>query len=344
MSENLQDDPVAERRLDASVDALRNAGAGEPLPPDLRRDTLQAIWAAEAESYEASAARRSKLFRVVAGTAAAVLILCAGVVTATMVARSWSQAREREAAQRRPINWTTPATPPATVPTTQQLIDAAGGAIVAIGRVTFAGQPPAARQIDLSGSPECKACNPNGLFDDSLVVSTDGGLANVVVSLRSAGDRSLTGPAPSQPAIMDQRGCQFVPHVLAVMVGQPILVRNSDAFLHNVHGMPLSNPAFNFGQTGINPGTRVAPMTAAERFKIRCDVHPWMSAHVSVFEHPYFAVTGPDGAFVIPGSVPDGRYTLVAWHEQLGELQAFIGVKDGMHVTHDFAFELSTAR
>jgi hypothetical protein len=143
--------------------------------------------------------------------------------------------------------------------------------------------------------------------------------------------------------VLNQRGCRFVPRSLAVAVGQPIVVKNSDAFLHNVHSLALDNPAFNFGQPGISAGTNLAPMQVAERFAIKCDVHPWMRATVSVFEHPYFAVTGPDGAFAIPGSVPDGRYVLVAWHERLGELQAFIDVKGGLPASHDFAFDLSAA-
>ena len=102
--------------------------------------------------------------------------------------------------------------------------------------------------------------------------------------------------------MLDQKGCQYVPHVLAVMVGQPIIVKNSDPFLHNVHSLAIDNPAFNFGQPNKStPAARSPPMKVAERFKIKCDVHPWMSAYVNVFEHPYFAVTKEDGTFAIPG-------------------------------------------
>jgi hypothetical protein len=341
MSDESPVDPIADRRLDESVEALREAAATEAPPPEVRRDTLHAIWAAEAEHYEASAARRSKLMRVLAAAAAVVLILSTGVVALTLVAWSWSQAREREAVKGVRPGWLTPATAPATAASTQAVIDAVGGAVVALGRVTFAGEPPAPQRFDLSGSPDCQRFHPNGLFDDSLIVSSEGGVANVVVSLRAGGDRSLTGPPPPPLAVLDQRGCRFVPRVLAVAVGQPILVKNSDPFLHNVHSMAVNNGNFNFGQPGVNPGTNVGPFTTAERFKIRCDVHPWMTVHVSVFEHPYFAVTGPDGSFAIPGSVPDGRYLLVAWHEVLGELQATIDVKGGSAVIHDFEFDPS---
>jgi plastocyanin len=185
--------------------------------------------------------------------------------------------------------------------------------------------------------------HPDGLFDGSLVVGDSGGLANVVLSIR-ADDRELTGPVPNAPAVLDQKGCQYVPHVIAVMVGQPILVKNSDPFLHNVHSLSIDNPAFNFGQPNVDPGRKVSPMKVAERFKIKCDVHPWMSAYVSVFDHPYFAVSGPDGSFAIPGSLPDGQYTVVAWHEKLGEKQLSVDVKDGKSAPIDFAFEASALR
>ena len=332
MNEEPPVDPAAERRLDASVATLRDADGSEPLPVEVRRNTLQAIWAAEADRYEASAARRSKHVRALAAIAASVVILAAGAVALTLIVRSWSQARQREAGN--------VVLSPSTIPSTQGTA-ATGGGVVATGRVTFAGEPPPPQLFNLSASPECQAHHPNGLFDDSLVVASDGGVSNVVVSLRSAGDRSLTAPVPSRPAVLDQRGCRFVPRVLAVAVGQPMVVKNSDAFLHNVHSLALDNPAFNFGQPGINAGTILAPMQVAERFAIKCDVHPWMRATVSVFEHPYFAVTGPDGAFAIPGSVPDGRYILVAWHERLGEFQAHIDVKGGSPVIHDFEFDPS---
>jgi hypothetical protein len=81
-------------------------------------------------------------------------------------------------------------------------------------------------------------------------------------------------------------------------------------------------------------------MKTPERFKIKCDVHPWMVAHVNVFEHPYFAVTGPDGAFALPGPLPDGNYTLTAWHETLGELRTEVQVNGGKANPVEFRFDL----
>ena len=180
------------------------------------------------------------------------------------------------------------------------------------GTVSFEGEPPEPAQIDMGAVKECAQQHPDGAFDQAIMV-TDGKLANVVVSVKT----DPGGEVPKEPAVLDQKGCQYTPHVIAVMTGQPITVKNSDPFLHNVHSLAIDNPAFNFGQPNIDPGRKVDPMKVPERFKIKCDVHPWMSAFVSVFEHPYFAVTKEDGTYTIPGNIPDGDVTLVFWHEKL---------------------------
>ena len=177
--------------------------------------------------------------------------------------------------------------------------------------------------------------HPDGAFDESLVVA-EGKLANVVVSVKAD---DLKGEAPKDPAVIDQKGCQYHPHVIAVMVGQQIVVKNDDTFLHNVHALSIDNPAFNFGQpTKDTTGRKVEPMKTAERFKIKCDVHPWMGAQMAVFEHPYFAVSKEDGTFKIPGNLPDGEYTLHAWHEKLGEKEIKVNVSGGKAEGADFSF------
>ena len=209
------------------------------------------------------------------------------------------------------------------------------------GTVSFEGDAPEPEAIDMAAVKECAQQHPDGAFDQSIVV-TDGKLANVVVSIKPADGQALEGQAPAQSVKLDQKGCQYSPHVAAVMVGQPILVANSDPFLHNVHSLAIDNPAFNFGQPNIDPGRKVDPMKTPERFKIKCDVHPWMNAFVSVFEHPFFAVSKEDGTFTIPGKLPDGKYTLVAWHEKFGEKEEKITVKDGK-ADKDFSFKPEAA-
>jgi hypothetical protein len=208
------------------------------------------------------------------------------------------------------------------------------------GTVSFEGQAPEPEQIDMSAVKECAMQHPDGAFDESLVV-TDGKLANVVVSVKEA---PAGGETPKTPALLDQKGCQYHPHVIALMTGQPITVKNSDPFLHNVHSLAIDNPAFNFGQPNVDQGRPVDPMKAPERFKIKCDVHPWMGAHISVFEHPYFAVTKADGTFKIPGNLPDGDYKLVFWHEKLGEQEKDVKVAGGKAEGADASFKPAAAR
>jgi hypothetical protein len=113
------------------------------------------------------------------------------------------------------------------------------------------------------------------------------------------------------------------------MAGQELQVKNSDPFLHNVHSLAQTNPAFNFGQPNVDPGKKVEPPKTAENIKVKCDVHPWMNAYIIVLEHPFFGVSKEDGTFTIKGNPPDGDYTLAAWHESLGTQEVQATVKDG---------------
>jgi hypothetical protein len=187
--------------------------------------------------------------------------------------------------------------------------------------------------------PECEKAHGGPIYDESLVVAPDGSLANVVVSVSSGLSGWLRDefPPPPSQAVLNQKGCVFEPHVVAVMVGEPLLVKNSDPFLHNVHIMAVNNAAENMGQPTIGE-LATEPFEAPEVFRVKCDVHPWMQAWVRVVDNPWFAVTGPDGRFSLRG-LPAGTYTLKAWHEQLGvrEMQVTIGPDHGTVV--DFVFK-----
>jgi hypothetical protein len=127
-------------------------------------------------------------------------------------------------------------------------------------------------------------------------------------------------------------------------VGQDLSVKNSDGFLHNVHSLAVENPAFNFGQPNKNPGQKVPEQPKiTETFRVKCDVHPWMSAYIGVFEHPFHAVSDEDGKYTIKGTLPDGEYTLVAWHEKFGEKEEQITIKDGK-AEKNFAFKSEAAQ
>jgi hypothetical protein len=130
----------------------------------------------------------------------------------------------------------------------------------------------------------------------------------------------------------------FRPHVIATMVGQAIVVKNSDPLLHSVHSMDAEqSPALDFAQPTLG-SRRVEPLQVVETFQVKCDLHPWMSAWVRVFNHPYFAVTGPDGSFTIP-PLPPGTYRIKAWHELLGVREKMIEVREGAPANIDFTFD-----
>ena len=192
------------------------------------------------------------------------------------------------------------------------------------GTVKFEGEAPEPAQIDMSAVKECAAQHPDGAFDESLVAA-DGKLANVVVSVKAD---NLQGEVPKEAAVLDQKGCQYLPHVLPVMVGQKIVIKNSDTFLHNVNGKPNENVPFNIAQPNVAE-TPIEPLKTPEAFRVKCDVHPWMSAYIVGVENPYFATSGDDGTFTINGKLPPGEYTLRAWHERLGTQEIPVKVEAG---------------
>ena len=184
------------------------------------------------------------------------------------------------------------------------------------GTISFTGDAPAAMEIALAADPFCQGAHSETVTFSPVLVDADGGLMNVVVHV-SGGLEAYSFDVPSDAVVLNQIGCMYDPHVLAIRAGQTLTVLNSDSTLHNVNVQPANNPAFNQGQ----------PMVGMELEKVfpnpeigvpaRCDVHPWMGAFLNVFDHPYFAISGTDGAFSID-QMPPGEYTIEAWHETLG--------------------------
>ena len=115
---------------------------------------------------------------------------------------------------------------------------------------------------------------------------------------------------------IDQKNCEFVPHCTAINKDQALVFKSSDPTGHNVRYSGFNNNAFN---QNIPPNGSVERNLVAERLPIpvACDIHPWMKSYVMVFDHPFFAVTGPDGSFEIKG-VPAGPQKIVLWQEKVG--------------------------
>ncbi len=172
--------------------------------------------------------------------------------------------------------------------------DTADGPGVVTGTITFHGRAPAPRPLRMDSDAKCVPAQ--GATSDVLVVGQGNGLQNVFVYVKDGLGQRTYG-VPATPVLLDQKGCQYVPHVVGAQVGQTITVTNSDTALHNVHAVPANNREFNFSQPAkVPPVDRV--FTAPEiGIPIKCDVHGWMNAYANVVPHPFFAVTKADGTF-----------------------------------------------
>jgi plastocyanin len=212
----------------------------------------------------------------------------------------------------------------------------AGGTGSVKGVVSYAdGDPDTAIKMD--ADPVCAGLHKDTAMTEKVVSDGSGHLGNVFVYVKSG----LSGgpwPAPATAAKVDQQGCQYQPHVQGVMVGQKIEIVNSDATLHNIHARPTVNAEFNQGQPFQGMKMEHVFDKTEVMIPFRCDVHPWMASYMAVLDHPFFAVSKPDGSFEIP-NLPAGSYTLEAWHEELGTQSLDVTVAAGAAADANFDFK-----
>jgi plastocyanin len=207
------------------------------------------------------------------------------------------------------------------------------------GTVTLKGTPPAENSFAdaMQADPNCTALY-SGNFPTThfYAVGAGGSLADVVVTIEG-GDFKSTG-ASAAPVMLDQKGCIYVPAILAVQTGQKIMVKNSDPCVHNIHTVPTANEMKNLLQSVGAPDLEFVFDKPEPFLKFQCDVHPWMHAWVTVVDNPYFALSGKDGKFTIK-NIPNGHYKVKFAHRKLGTQSFDIDIKDGA-ASQDCAFEI----
>jgi plastocyanin len=193
---------------------------------------------------------------------------------------------------------------------------AQGGGTVEV-MVTYAGAPVVET---LKINKDTQQCGTEAKIE-KVVVGANKGLANAVVSVAG-----LKGAPTAKKAEVDQHGCKFVPHVVAMTPGE-IEVKNSDGILHNIHTYSTANPSINKAQPKFKK-VIAEKFEKPEIIKLTCDVHSWMLGWVAVMPHPFFGVTDAGGTTTI-ANVPAGKHTLEVWHETLGKQTKDVDVKAG---------------
>jgi plastocyanin len=204
------------------------------------------------------------------------------------------------------------------------------------GTVKFDGAAPKQAKIDMSQDPGCKGTN-----EAENVVVTGGDLANVFVYVKE-GLGNRTFDVPKDPVVLDQKGCQYHPHVVGVMTGQTVQIKNDDPTTHNIHPTPKDNREWNESQPP--KGAPIAKDFARQEvlIPVKCNQHPWMKMYIGVVKNPFFAVTGKDGKYELKG-LPPGTYTIAAVHEKFGEMTQTVTVAAKDSKSQNFSFKAGVA-
>ncbi len=221
-------------------------------------------------------------------------------------------------------------TPAASAPAATP-IDPATAATVS-GTVKFDGTAPKPAKIDMSQDPGCKGTN-----ESENVVVSNGDLANVFVYVKD-GLGNRTFDVPKDTVVLDQKGCQYHPHVLGVITGQTVQIKNDDPTTHNIHPTPKDNREWNESQPPSSPALEKTFAREEIMLPVKCNQHPWMKMYVNVVKSPFFAVTDKNGKYEIKG-LPPGDYTLEFVHEKLGppqDVKVTVGPKDSKTVDASF--------
>ena len=202
-------------------------------------------------------------------------------------------------------------------------------------------------QVKMDADPVCGSSHKEPVYRQGLIVNENKTLKNVLVYLK---DVKYDGKTPETQSVLDQNGCMYEPHVQGMMAGQELLIKNSDATLHNIHALPTINSEFNFAMPHVVKEKAIRIDKPEHAMYIKCDVHPWMKSYISIFNHPYFSVTDDTGHYQID-NIPTGTYEVIAWQEKFKDketkewktLNATVTIDDG-DISQDFTFVRETKK
>jgi plastocyanin len=203
------------------------------------------------------------------------------------------------------------------------------------GRITISGNVPKPLFIDQSADPVCSEANPDARTE--WVVANKGMLANVFIYVKGEALQAYTFDLPSSPAMLEHKGCRYEPHMLGMRVGQQLEIFNRDSTMHNTHAMSQINSDWNQTHPPETPPLKHT-FQQPEILPFKDNQHPWEKAYVGVFDHPFFSVSDMLGSYRI-GNLPPGNYTVVAWHERLGEKTMEVTLVPGEARDVSFNFE-----
>lgn len=210
-----------------------------------------------------------------------------------------------------------------------------GFAATITGAITYEGEAPQFSQIKMDADPICLTHHKSPVYPQLLVLGDNNALGNVFVHI-SKGVPEKQYPLPAEPIVLDQKGCMYDPHVLGIMAGQPLKIFNPDGTLHNVHAVTKINEDFNIAMPKFRKEIIKVFDKPEFMLSLKCDVHPWMGAWITVLSHPFFDVTQNDGKYSIE-NLPAGNYEIQIWHEKLGTQQMEVTLTEGetkeMHFT-----------
>lgn len=210
------------------------------------------------------------------------------------------------------------------------------GAATITGKVTYTGTPMKQKPIDMSKEPTCAKLHAAApVMTETVVTGANNTLANVVVYISAGAPDEST--VPSQAVTYEQKGCQYLPHVLTMQVNQELKIVNEDQTSHNIHPLPKLNAEWNKSQPiGAQPID--AKFGKEEFIPVKCNIHPWMHGYFVVLKTSHYSVSKDDGSYTLP-DLPPGKYTITAWHEKYGTQTQDVTITANEAKTIDFTFK-----